>query len=90
MCGDMAARPECTILLLGLGLTRFSVSPPMIPIIKEIVSCVSLMKIKEETNHMLLNMKNTGAVADWIDYMNGKYCEHIFKKYRFTPRTREL
>ncbi|MCL1946065.1 MAG: phosphoenolpyruvate--protein phosphotransferase [Chitinivibrionia bacterium] len=90
MCGDMAARPECTVLLLGLGLTRFSVSPPMIPIIKEIVSSVSLMKLKEETNHMLLNMKSTEEVANWLDYMNSKYCKHIFEKYRFVPRTREL
>ena len=90
MCGDMAARPECTILLLGLGLTRFSVSPPMIPIIKEIASSVSFMKLKEETNHMLLTMKTTEPVAEWIDYMNNKYCKHIFEKYRFVPRTREL
>jgi phosphotransferase system enzyme I (PtsI) len=90
MCGDMAARPECTVLLLGLGLTRFSVAPPMIPIIKEIISSVVLAEVKEETNHMLLKMKDTVAVAEWTDYINAKYCHNIFEKYRFSPRTREL
>ncbi|MCL2845228.1 MAG: phosphoenolpyruvate--protein phosphotransferase [Chitinivibrionia bacterium] len=85
MCGDMAARPECTILLLGLGLTRFSVSPPTIPIIKEIISCIPLMKIKEETNHLLLNKRSAKDVADWLQYINGKYCAHIFKKHGFIP-----
>jgi len=90
MCGDMAARPECTILLLGLGLTRFSVAPPMIPIIKEIASSVSIIEIKEETAHMISNLKNTETVAQWIDYMNGKYCKSVFEKYGFVSKTREL
>jgi len=90
MCGDMAARPECTILLLGLGLTRFSVAPPMIPIIKEIASSVSIAEVKEETVHMISNLRNTETVAQWIDYMNGKYCKSIFEKYGFVSRTREL
>jgi len=89
MCGDMATRPEYTILLLGLGLTRFSVVSSMIPIIKEIVSSVTLAEIKEETNHMLFNMKSTDAVAAWIDGMNDKYCKEIFNKYHFIPKTRE-
>jgi phosphotransferase system enzyme I (PtsI) len=90
VCGDMAARPECTILLLGLGLSCFSVAPPMIPIIKEIANNVSLVEIKEETNHMLSNLRDTEAVAEWIDYMNDRYCKFVFSKYNFVPRTREL
>jgi phosphotransferase system enzyme I (PtsI) len=86
LCGDIAASPEFTILLLGLGLTRFSVSPPMIPIIKEIISSVPLMKIKEETNHMLLTAKSSKAVNDWLKHMNGKYCKQIFKRHHFFPQ----
>lgn len=87
MCGDMATRPEYTILLLGLGLTRFSVVSSMVPIIKEIVSSVLLAEIKEETNHMLFNMKSTEEVTAWIDGMNEKYCKEIFKRYHFVPKT---
>ena len=90
MCGDMAARPEYTILLLGLGLTRFSIAPPMIPIVKEIVSSVILAEIKEEAAHMLFNLKNSDSVAAWIEGMNNRYCSEIFKKYHFTPKTKEL
>jgi len=90
MCGDMAARPEYTILLLGLGLTRFSVAPPMVPIIKEIIASVSFIELKEEVGHMLSNMRNTEAIADWIDNMNEKYCREIFNRYHFVPKTREV
>ncbi|MDR0303306.1 MAG: phosphoenolpyruvate--protein phosphotransferase [Chitinispirillales bacterium] len=90
LCGDMASHPEFTILLLGLGLLNFSVAPPMIQIIKEIIVSVSIAEIKEETNHMLSNLKSTEIVAEWIDYMNDKYCKLVFSKYNFIPRTKEL
>ncbi|MGA1867368.1 MAG: phosphoenolpyruvate--protein phosphotransferase [bacterium] len=38
ICGEMAGSPQYTILLVGLGLRRFSVSSHNIPAIKEIVS----------------------------------------------------
>ncbi len=37
MCGEMAANPICTLLLLGMGLDELSMSAPAIPVIKQLV-----------------------------------------------------
>jgi multiphosphoryl transfer protein len=38
VCGEMAADPVATPLLLGLGVKEFSVSPPLIPELKRAIS----------------------------------------------------
>ncbi len=53
ICGEMAGSPLYTILLVGLGLTRFSVSPHNIPAIKEIISNISYSEAKEPIDHLL-------------------------------------
>ena len=46
MCGEMAADPSFTMVLLGLGLNEFSVSPVQIPKIKKIIRNISLLEAK--------------------------------------------
>src|SRR5438445_189748 len=41
MCGEMAADPLCTIVLLGLGLDDLSMGPFFVPVIKRIIRSVS-------------------------------------------------
>jgi phosphotransferase system enzyme I (PtsI) len=40
MCGEMAANPLATIILLGMGLDEFSVIPAVLPEIKKIIRSV--------------------------------------------------
>ena len=42
MCGEMSGDVVYAVLLVGLGLTEFSVSPAVLPQIKEIIRSVSL------------------------------------------------
>jgi len=47
MCGEMSGEVVYAILLAGLGLTEFSVSPAVLPQIKEIIRSVSLEYARE-------------------------------------------
>ncbi len=42
LCGEMAGQPAAFLLLLGMGLRRFSMSPAFIPSIKELASHLSI------------------------------------------------
>ena len=37
MCGELAGEPLAAPILLGLGLDEFSMSPPMVPVVKQIL-----------------------------------------------------
>jgi phosphoenolpyruvate-protein phosphotransferase (PTS system enzyme I) len=41
LCGEMAGQPKSFLLLLGMGLRRFSMSPAFIPSIKQLASQVT-------------------------------------------------
>ncbi len=37
MCGELAGEPLAAPILLGLGLDEFSMNPPMVPVVKQIL-----------------------------------------------------
>ena len=42
VCGEVASEPEFIILLLGMGVRKLSMAPPMIPEIKQIIRSVTI------------------------------------------------
>jgi len=65
ICGEMAGNPMHTVLLLGLGLRRFSVIPRNIPLIKEIIANVSVAEAAESISHIDA-IESTEDMAQWI------------------------
>lgn len=47
MCGEMASDPLATLLLLGMGMTEFSVNPSALLTIKKIITSVELAYARE-------------------------------------------
>jgi len=53
MCGEMAAERAYTLLLLGLGIRRFSVAPSAVPEVKRVVRSVTRSEAAEVTKGAL-------------------------------------
>jgi phosphotransferase system enzyme I (PtsI) len=47
MCGEMASDPLATLLLLGFGMTEFSVNPSALLKIKKIITSVDMAYARE-------------------------------------------
>lgn len=47
VCGEMAGDPHAAVLLLGLGVDTLSMSPGLIPEVKELIRSVDLGRVKE-------------------------------------------
>jgi phosphoenolpyruvate-protein kinase (PTS system EI component) len=65
VCGEMAGRPRCVLPLLGMGLTRFSMSPAFVPSIKEMVRRTS-MEVAREIAERVLTMNTIGEVRGYL------------------------
>jgi phosphotransferase system enzyme I (PtsI) len=65
VCGEMAGQPKSFILLLGMGLKRFSMSPAFIPSIKQLASQVSLREA-EQIVRSVMKFKTTGQVKKFM------------------------
>lgn len=75
ICGEMAGNPAYTILLLGLGLRRFSVMPRSVPIVKELISRVSFVAAEEAVSH-LAGIESTGSSVAWLRNINKRLLDN--------------
>ncbi len=65
MCGEMAGDPVALLLLLGLGLDEFSMTPHILPEIKKIIRSVSFAEAEEIARHVL-EMKTEDDIKDFL------------------------
>ena len=75
MCGEMAGEPEFVLLLLGLELDEFSVSPYVVPEIKHLIRLVSMQQAKEIAKQAMTLATGTEVV----EYVNTRLKEIIVK-----------
>lgn len=71
LCGEMAAAPRACVLLFGLGLRSFSMSPAFVPIIKELVSHLSV----ERTRAIYERARRMKTSAQIVRYMEQQLAE---------------
>ncbi len=69
LCGQMGSMPACVPLLLGLGLRSISVSPGMIPQMKNICASFSMEKCREIARGAL----NCKTALDVRSYLRREY-----------------
>jgi phosphotransferase system enzyme I (PtsI) len=65
MCGEMAADPLATLLLLGMGLTDFSMGAAAIPIIKNIIINNDLSTAKDICEQVM-HMDNSQTIIKYL------------------------
>jgi len=65
LCGEMAGQPRAFVLLLGMGLRNFSMSPAFVPTIKDLASHIHCGKAEEILKHVLA-LKTTAHVKRFM------------------------
>ena len=65
LCGEMAGQPRAFVLLFGMGLRSFSMSPAFIPSIKELATHLTRAKA-EEILERAMEFKTTAAVKRYM------------------------
>ena len=68
ICGEMAADPLSALLLMGLGITEFSVSAPSIPVIKQAIRMVTQATAREMAE-TVLSMETGSEIRGYLERM---------------------
>jgi phosphotransferase system enzyme I (PtsI) len=66
VCGEMASDPVMAILLLGMGVDEFSMTPNTIPVVKKAFSCITqddAVKLASEVRSM--NLQQAGELYQY-------------------------
>ncbi|MDN3583175.1 phosphoenolpyruvate--protein phosphotransferase [Mucilaginibacter flavus] len=65
MCGELAADPDATLLLMGMGLTEFSMSAAAIPHIKNII-INNHMALANQIYQQVMAMDNSTLISAYL------------------------
>ncbi len=65
LCGEMAGQPRAFLVLLGLGLRSFSMSPAFVPTMKELAQHVTVDQCQELAEHAL-SLRTVGQVRRYL------------------------
>jgi len=77
ICGEMASQPEHVMLLLGMGIRVMSLSPPMIPEIKQVIRSVTLADC-HQTARKVLSMSSERQITSFLRNATRKILPEAF------------
>lgn len=75
MCGELAANPLATMLLVGLGLDELSVSPAAIPEVKKLIRSMTLTEALEFAEQASEFDTAAGLIHFCIDKMKRRFAD---------------
>lgn len=78
LCGEMAGRPLCLLPLLGMGLTRMSMSPNFVPTVKEMVRSVTIAAAKRAAQKVM-KLQTAAEVRAYLSQQVRKLCPNVAK-----------
>jgi phosphoenolpyruvate-protein kinase (PTS system EI component) len=65
LCGEMAGRPRCFLPLFGMGLRRLSMSPALVPPLKELIRRTTLPE-GQAIAERVLRMNTFGEIRGYL------------------------
>lgn len=65
LCGEMAAQPRSFLILFGLGLRKFSMSPAFVPAIKSLLSSVTTAQAERYAHHVI-QLKTSEEIKQYL------------------------
>ncbi len=65
VCGEMAGQPRSVLVLFGMGLRRFSMSPAFVPTIKALLASVETAQA-ERFAHQVLQLKTSEEIRSYL------------------------
>jgi phosphotransferase system enzyme I (PtsI) len=65
LCGEMAGQPRSVLVLFGMGLRRFSMSPAFVPTIKALLAAVTTAQA-ERFAHQVLQLKTSEEIRTYL------------------------
>ncbi|HGG57491.1 MAG TPA: phosphoenolpyruvate--protein phosphotransferase, partial [Nannocystis exedens] len=77
LCGEMAADPRYTWVLLGLGISELSMSPSAVPVIKNIIRGSSAAEMDALTARVLETKTAREANQLVLEAMHARFPEHL-------------
>ncbi|MYF92431.1 MAG: phosphoenolpyruvate--protein phosphotransferase, partial [Gemmatimonadetes bacterium] len=80
ICGEMAGDPLATTLLLGLGLDCLSLSPGLIPEVKEVIRAIHAEKAREIADECL-SLDTGTEVREYLGDAVGEYVPFWRQRY---------
>jgi len=76
LCGEMAGQPKPFVLLLGMGLRSFSMSPAFIPSMKDLASHITTQQARDILSHVL-GLKTTTRVKSYMRHQLRKIAPNL-------------
>jgi len=77
LCGEMAADPRYTWVLVGLGITELSMHPSAVPIIKNIIRSSELSEMEDLAAEVLSAEDEDDAERAVLRVMRQRFPEHL-------------